>query len=231
MYLSTVEKLVQFLINPAISADLLCKYLALETFAQSNSSAVFIGGITQDGYIKPLNSFGNSQPLQDWGNVPLHINTPFTEAIKQDKVVLLKNEEMLVRYPALANSKEIPSHLQSYLVCPTLPLGIVAITLDTTPKLDRQFELFLRTVSTITLQHLLVKCRCDGTAKKPGNVGKLLKSSLLTERQQIIKSLIEKGLTNPAIADKIGYSESLVRQETMAIYAALNISGRKDLLG
>jgi DNA-binding CsgD family transcriptional regulator len=112
-----------------------------------------------------------------------------------------------------------------------LPLGIVALTLDTTPKLDRQFELFLRTVSTITLQHLLVKCKCDGTSRKLGISGKLLKSGSLTERQQIIKNLIEKGLTNPAIADEIGYSESLVRQETMAIYAILNISGRKDLLG
>jgi DNA-binding NarL/FixJ family response regulator len=41
---------------------------------------------------------------------------------------------------------------------------------------------------------------------------------------------MEKGFTNPAIAAEIGYSESLVRQETMAIYSLLDISGRKELL-
>jgi len=53
---------------------------------------------------------------------------------------------------------------------------------------------------------------------------------VLTGRQLTIKSLIEKGFTNPAIADQIGYSESLVRQETMAIYAMLGIAGRKALI-
>jgi len=41
--------------------------------------------------------------------------------------------------------------------------------------------------------------------------------------------LIEDGYTNIAIANEIGYSESLVKQETMTIYSILNISGRKAL--
>ena len=49
-------------------------------------------------------------------------------------------------------------------------------------------------------------------------------------RQMLIKKLIENGYTNIAIANEIGYSESLVKQETMAIYSALNIAGRKELL-
>ena len=41
---------------------------------------------------------------------------------------------------------------------------------------------------------------------------------------------MENGYTNIAIANEIGYSESLVKQETMAIFSILNISGRKELL-
>jgi DNA-binding NarL/FixJ family response regulator len=41
---------------------------------------------------------------------------------------------------------------------------------------------------------------------------------------------MENGYTNIAIANEIGFSDSLVKQETMTIYSLLNISGRKELL-
>jgi DNA-binding NarL/FixJ family response regulator len=41
-------------------------------------------------------------------------------------------------------------------------------------------------------------------------------------------NLLAKGFTNAQIAQEIGYSESLVRQETIAIYAALRVSGRRE---
>jgi DNA-binding CsgD family transcriptional regulator len=40
---------------------------------------------------------------------------------------------------------------------------------------------------------------------------------------------MRQGMTNEAIADHIGYSPSLVKQETMIIFSKLGISGRKDL--
>ena len=56
-----------------------------------------------------------------------------------------------------------------------------------------------------------------------------LAGSKLTERQILILELIKEGLTNLAIADKMGYSESLIRQETIVIYQKLGIDGRKDI--
>jgi DNA-binding NarL/FixJ family response regulator len=46
----------------------------------------------------------------------------------------------------------------------------------------------------------------------------------------VILKLILKGLTNIQIGEEIGFSESLVRQESIAIYSALKVSGRKELL-
>ena len=54
-------------------------------------------------------------------------------------------------------------------------------------------------------------------------------SRRLTERQEVILQMIELGDTNAVIATKMGYSESLIRQETIAIYRKLGIEGRKDL--
>ncbi len=50
----------------------------------------------------------------------------------------------------------------------------------------------------------------------------------LTERQNLILKLISEGRTNAAIADVLGYSESLIRQETIRIYAKLGCSGRNE---
>jgi DNA-binding CsgD family transcriptional regulator len=51
----------------------------------------------------------------------------------------------------------------------------------------------------------------------------------LTERQVLILDLIKEGKTNIAIADRLGYSESLIRQETMVIYQKLGVDGRREI--
>ena len=52
----------------------------------------------------------------------------------------------------------------------------------------------------------------------------------LTERESTIEKFIRDGLTNAEIAERLGYSESLIRQETVIIYRKLGVSGRKDLV-
>jgi len=50
----------------------------------------------------------------------------------------------------------------------------------------------------------------------------------MSQRQLSILRLMVEGHTNVEIGRLIGFSESTVRQETMAIYAFLNVSGRRD---
>lgn len=51
----------------------------------------------------------------------------------------------------------------------------------------------------------------------------------LTERQELILELVRQGKRNHEIAQALGYSESLIRQETMVIYKKLGVPGRKSL--
>ena len=51
----------------------------------------------------------------------------------------------------------------------------------------------------------------------------------LTQRQEKILDLLKMGKTNKSIAQIIGYSESLVRHETMIIYKKLRVEGRHEL--
>lgn len=52
----------------------------------------------------------------------------------------------------------------------------------------------------------------------------------LTSRQNTILQGIKHGDTNSTIALDIGYSESLIRQETIDIFKKLGVSGRKALI-
>lgn len=50
----------------------------------------------------------------------------------------------------------------------------------------------------------------------------------LTERQKKILDGMARGETNRAIGHELGYSESTIRQESMAIYRTLGVSSRED---
>jgi len=52
----------------------------------------------------------------------------------------------------------------------------------------------------------------------------------LTRRQTSILVMIKEGRTNGSIASVLGYSESLIRQETIIIYKKLGVDGRRELL-
>ena len=220
------------MMTPEVSISDVCKFLVLNIFTNMKASAVYAGEITREGFIAPVGSFGLPQAtVNGWGNIPLALKAPLTDAVKQDKIILLKREDAIEKYPALSGFEGIPEAWETYLVCPTLPYGLIALTLDSSPKLSRETEEFLRTISSlVSLHHQKdkLKKRMKGnnvSNRSSGNNG------ALSERQTLIKKLMEKGFSNPQIAAEIGYSESLIRQETMAIYSILNISGRKELLG
>ena len=56
-----------------------------------------------------------------------------------------------------------------------------------------------------------------------------LEGEELSQRQEVILSMLREGKTNKSIALAIVYSESLVRHETMNIYKKLGVEGRHQL--
>jgi DNA-binding NarL/FixJ family response regulator len=54
------------------------------------------------------------------------------------------------------------------------------------------------------------------------------KRNHLTARQRAILNFLGERLTNRQIAERLGFSESTIRQETMAIYAYLQVGGRRE---
>lgn len=76
----------------------------------------------------------------------------------------------------------------------------------------------------------VIKERNQGfsTARSNGKVHQSEVQENLSERQEMILRLISEGRTNGDIAELLGYSESLIRQETIRIYAHLGCNGRQE---
>jgi hypothetical protein len=231
LLLSHADKLAKFLITPGASTSDVSRFLALDTFAEYKPSAVHVYVVAEDGYLSPAAYFGLTKEIANsWGNIPLTLDAPLTDAVKRDEIIQLKQSEAAQRYPILQSYEGVPEKWETYLVTPVIPHGVFALTLHSTPEVDQEFATFLRTIGTlIMLHHLRQQVRVQSFQLKSSKK-RAPKYGALTTRQLLIRKLIEKGHTNAEIAEQIGYSESLVRHETMEIYAVLNVTGRKELL-
>lgn len=114
----------------------------------------------------------------------------------------------------------------------------VAISLPITSRLLYGFA-FTRDVRTISnfedyfdsIRFILA--HWESSRMKPPNISRRFPDLLnkkLTTRQETILELIKSRHTNSTIAIRLGYSESLVRQETIAIYRKLGVEGRREIL-
>lgn len=232
MYLQKLEELSRFLAAHESSKVEICKFLNFNLFAYLQCRALYFGRVSEDGCVYPTENFGfQAGVVEKWGAFPLTIEMPITAAIKRDSLITVNSPaQMYKEFPVMKSVENLDHDWQSIIAVPIHSYGVYTITSYAKNEIDEIHERFLRTVGQL-ISVAFAKCDLIGTDHK-----KFRKTTLprdkrtLSERQEVILKLILKGLTNTQIGEEIGFSESLVRQESIAIYAALNVSGRKELL-
>ena len=231
MYMKQLAALTEFLAGARRELDEICRHLILNTFQGLNPRSLYIGEIQSNGTICRRASFGfDALQIERWGQIPLNTNIPITEAVNRNKcVVVASHDEFFVTYPAVKSLGEIDTNWSSAIAVPMLPFGAFFLVLHGQPKKDTEFEAFLRSIGHLLIMSLREEVRIErtmGTRREDEQS----RPAALTSRQRIIMDLICKGYTNIEISKEIGYSESLIRQESMAIYAFNHVSGRKELI-
>ena len=151
---------------------------------------------------------------------PLELGRPSGRSILENKLIIEVNKpEYYVKYPAIRNNPipypwssqvSIPINNQYFMQC-----GRYA------PIVDGD-ELFYQNLQS------LMQIYFSKIGKVSTEIGDLY-GKPLTIRQSEILDLMQSGKTNEEIANMIGFSSSLVKQETMLIFSKLGISGRRDL--
>lgn len=226
MYVKPISTLVEFFSHGYRSADDLCRFLIFETFQMLSPKSIFVGEIDSSGFLIHKASFGfERKDLDQWQKLSLGLDIPITRAVTSNKCIVINSpEEFYGNYPVATELGAVGTNWKSCIAIPVLPQGVYFLILDSKPKKDPEFEHFLRAVGQLIMIYLN-----SIRNKKMVNYAKGATGEL-TPRQKLILTFLEKGFTNPQIAQEIGYSESLVRHETIEIYSKLEVSGRKELL-
>lgn len=231
MQLKRLSDLANFLASRK-TLDEAVRYIALNACLTSYPCRLYIAKLDKDLTLHHYASFGFSDEfLEKNQNFLLRENPGFSEAIMLDRISIKKRDtEYFGNIRQVISDTSENDHWKTTVFIPLLPHFAATLTLQSSIETNEEtinyFEL-LRSLIHLYLQLTEVD---HGNQKKQNHQREVTVGMALTERQQQILSLVKSGMTNPAIAAQMGYSESLIRQETMVIYQKLGVDGRRELV-
>jgi len=207
------------------------QYVALNACTSGESSRFYLARLDSDLTLYHVASFGFSEEFLSKNREFSLLTNPLLNQAIQTESVLIRNRDAQYRkdFSGLVETSD-DSKWKSTIFMPLLPN--YAATLSTQIEIpDREefknYFVLLKSLFNLYIHQLerVVQTKRGGNSRTKEQ----LAGNKLTERQSLILDLIKEGLTNLAIAEKMGYSESLIRQETIVIYQKLGIDGRKDI--
>lgn len=218
--------------------------LCLKAMSGLQVDALVYEELDSVGHLRPSASFGieisDKTGLQPSFNISE--STPCADAIKSGRIIWLESLPNWPKSYSAMKSINLPKSFRTLICCPVenrgLPIGCISIFSNEKLSPDESISQFIEALSMILAN------AAKATHQRGANQGTRLNhlnshtddsiltlreyQEPLTERQNLILKLISEGRTNAAIADVLGYSESLIRQETIKIYAKLGCSGRNE---
>lgn len=206
------------------------KFLVLNTFSEENCFCLYIGELIDNGFVCPLGGYGwSSAEYAAFFDLPIQEKIPIAAAIRENTVfIALNGTEYEKEYPLEVGSR-YEGKWVSGVAIPASPVGGMALYSTKKLELTEAMKVFYIAIGSLLglyssqLPKPIVLASVD--IKEEIHLPQLP----LSDRQLVIADLLERGFNNAQIALEIGYSESLIRQETVAIYRKLEVTGRKAL--
>ena len=201
----------------------------------------------------PPQALETYKTLSLWDSSPMSDAVRSGEPVILDSVELVEE-----RYPWMGNRETPYEPMAVWpLSLPSQRVGAVQLTFTTAPD-EGALRADVTGVSAVLALYLSLLTSVGGGVEKAGYAGEreerngsfqiaglsLVESvgtdegqapaprrqapGVLSDRQLRILGLMAKGLTNSQISKRVGFSESTVRQETMAIYRYFGVGGRRE---
>jgi DNA-binding CsgD family transcriptional regulator len=219
-----------FLARQPKSYNEIAQFLVMNTFSEEKFRCIYIGELIETGVVCPLGGFGwSSEEYSSVFDVSIHKEFPLTDSIRSNTVVLCQNgSEYNEQYPAMEQFL-YQGDWVSGVAIPVYPIGGMALYSSIKLELTEAMTVFYITIGSLLglyasrLPSALVAVALSVKEKID------LPQVPMTDRQLVIAGLLERGFNNAQIGLEIGYSESLIRQETVAIYRKLQVTGRKAM--
>jgi DNA-binding CsgD family transcriptional regulator len=170
---------------------------------------------------------GFSHALDTKIELPISADHPLCSALRTSKLTSANLVAEVLTFSELAELEKIKnSEYQSGIGMPINDRQIFGITLSMEYVQVEKHREYFEVIRTILASYF---ARTKFETKKQSHM-RDLQTKKLTSRQTSILEMIKEGRTNHSIAEILGYSESLIRQETIIIYRKLGVEGRRDLL-
>jgi DNA-binding CsgD family transcriptional regulator len=201
----------------------------IQTFREEEFLRCYIGELIESGIICPIGGFGWPQDVFDtFPQYPINSNLPISNAIKNNQIIDFHyGEEFAIEYPDLVWAE--PEGWASGVAIPVFPNGGIAFISSQPLELTHEKEIVFTAISS------LLGLYASRMSSELVPIAVKVKEKIhleqvpLTDRQLVIAGLLERGFSNSQIGLEIGYSESLVRQETISIYKKLKVTGREAM--
>ena len=211
--------------------DRAIQLIAINACPSGNSSRLYIGRFYKDLALFKFASFGfENQPGLIHAYERKFLPQLMKDSIQLDSVKFIKHNSSYEELFFTATGLEDDQIWRKTILIPLLPnyFATLSLQIEITDEVHNQ-EYFDALRSVINL-YLALDSKVHHSPRENARIRKEKQSGpRLTERQELILELIQEGKTNATIASLMGYSESLIRQESMVIYRKLGVEGRKDL--
>lgn len=215
--------------------DDVAQFLVLDIFREHKPRAALISVFDSSGSVSAAGSFGlPGDVVRALRRMSLWDRSPAVDAIRDGEPLVLNDRSSLLgEYPWLENHDGLLNPTMAWpLTIGTQRLGSLQMQFAEPVNRESLAPIFH---ATAPILGLYVSLRSPApVTSEPERQSVVSRSgnghveTELSPRQLRILHLLAEGLTNPQIAARIGFSDSTVRQETMAIYRFLGADGRRE---
>jgi len=227
------QKIVEFsnfLSSEPKSYSEISKFLVMNTFSAEKIACIYIAEVIETGEICLIGGFGwTSEEYEAIEIRSVMSKYPLNVALQTQSVKIIKFDEGFTsEYPLLKNFK-VHDNWVTQVSISANPLGGISFFSTIDIALTEELDIFLSAIGALLgLYGSRLPVSLVEVALEAKNL--IIHPVLpLTDRQLVIASMLERGFNNGKISEEIGYSESLVRQETVLIYKKLRVSGRVEM--
>ena len=226
VYLGKIQSIAEFLAKSPHPEQVL-DFMGAHISPIEEVSVVYRGRVEQDGLIRCTNLYGLSDK-QEMSKAVIRISEerPISEAARTQRIVwaLRSTVDQTFRdYRHFDNT----THWDCLIAFPVGLNWVYSISFpDDLTRLSGINNYFEAIQSLLQVYEGALEIRNLSNGR---TITGAIEHQPLTARQEQILEFLKEGKTNKSIAQAIGYSESLVRHETMIIYKKLRVDGRHQL--
>lgn len=226
--LSRLSSLIDFALDSSTTLPEICEHLVTDTLVECGCRYVSVRCVDGNGALRTVASFGiDPETLAGREKMPLMSDHPGSLAIESGAFISINFDSLPTPRNQRGKARSRCPEISNIIAYPLDERHVLEIAFGSDSSMSPEVRVLMGVVGSVVAANL----RLRGETSCPAPVVLAVESThSLTERQLRILALMTEGLSNFQIAQRIGYSDSTVRQETMRIYAALGFKNRGEAI-